>query len=148
MIEVSPCKWREFMVLTRNTPGNLSYQHDDVIKWKHFPRKWPFVWGIHRSPVNSPHKGQWRGDLMFPLICVLINGWENNREAGDLRRCRAHWLLVLPCCQQLWRWLYRETRSLSTTTMNVNYLRHPIVEKLQMMQICVCVSLNIRCDNG
>ena len=23
--------------------------HDDVIKWKHFPRYWPFVWGIHRS---------------------------------------------------------------------------------------------------
>ena len=33
--------------------------HDDVIKKKHFPRYWPFVWGIHRSPVNSPHKGQW-----------------------------------------------------------------------------------------
>ena len=33
---------------------------DDVIKWKHFPRHWPFVRGIHRSPVNSPHKGPWR----------------------------------------------------------------------------------------
>ena len=32
---------------------------------KHFPRYWPFVRGIHRSPVNSPHKGQWRGALMF-----------------------------------------------------------------------------------
>ena len=42
--------------------------HDDVIKWKHFPRYWPFVRGIHRSPVNSPHKGQWRGALMFSLI--------------------------------------------------------------------------------
>ena len=42
--------------------------HDDVIKWKHFPRHGPFVWGIHRWPVNSPHKGQWRGALMFPLI--------------------------------------------------------------------------------
>ena len=39
--------------------------HDDVIKWKHFPRYWPFVRGIHRSPVNSPHKGQWRGALML-----------------------------------------------------------------------------------
>ena len=56
--------------------------HDDVIKWKHFPRYWPFVRGIHRSPVNSPHKGQWRGALMFSLICVWINGWENNRELG------------------------------------------------------------------
>ena len=64
--------------------------HDDVIKWKHFPRNWPFVRGIHRSSVNSPHKGQWRGALMFSLICVWINGWVNNREAGDLRRYRAH----------------------------------------------------------
>ena len=48
--------------------------HDDVIKKKHFPRYWPFVRGIHRSPVNSPHKGQWRGALMFSLICVWING--------------------------------------------------------------------------
>ena len=37
-------------------------------------------------PGNSPHKGQWRGALMFSLICVWINGWVNNREAGDLRR--------------------------------------------------------------
>ena len=44
-----------------------------------------------RSPVNSPHKGQWCGALMFSLICVWINGWVNNREAGDLRRYRAHY---------------------------------------------------------
>ena len=66
-------------------------KHDDVIKWKHFPRYWPFVRGIHRSPVNSPHKGQWRGPLMFCLICTWINGWVNNRGAGDLRRHRAHY---------------------------------------------------------
>ena len=43
--------------------------HDDVIKWKHFQRYWPFVRGIHRWPVNSPHKGQWRGafDVFFDL---------------------------------------------------------------------------------
>ena len=64
--------------------------HDDVIKWKHFPRSWPFVRGIQRSTVNSPHKGQWRGALMFSLICTWINGWVNNREAGDWRRHGAH----------------------------------------------------------
>ena len=64
--------------------------HDDVIIWKHFPRYWPFVRGIHRSTVNSPHKGQWRGGLMFSLTCVWINGWVNNREAGDLRRYHVH----------------------------------------------------------
>ena len=51
--------------------------------------------GIHRSPVNSLHKGQWRGALMFPLICVWINGWVNNGEAGDLRRYRAHYDVTL-----------------------------------------------------
>ena len=70
---------------------SLLSAHDDVIKWKHFPRYWPFVWGIHRSPVNSPHKGQWRGVLIFSLICVWINGWVNNRQAGDLRRHRGHY---------------------------------------------------------
>ena len=46
--------------------------------------------GIHRSPVNSPHKGQWRGALMLFLICAWINCWVNNHGAGDLRGYRAH----------------------------------------------------------
>ena len=75
--------------------------HDDVIKWKHFPRYWPFVRGIHRSPVNSPHKGQWRGALMFTLICARINGWVNNREAGDLRRNPAHYDVIVMSCINL-----------------------------------------------
>ena len=65
-------------------PGQII--HDDVIKWKYFPRYWPFVRGIH---PHSPHKGHWRGALVFPLICAWINVWVNNREAGDLRRHRA-----------------------------------------------------------
>ena len=44
--------------------------HDDVIKWKHFPRYWPFVRGFHRSSVNSPHKGQWRGALKKYVRCI------------------------------------------------------------------------------
>ena len=69
--------------------------HDDVIKWKHFPRYWPFVRVIHRSPVNCPHRGQWRGALMFSLICAWINAWVNTREAGDLRRYRAHYDVIV-----------------------------------------------------
>ena len=72
--------------------------HDDVIKWKHFPRCWPFVRGIHRwSPVNSPHKVQWRGALMFSLISTRIHDWVNNGEAGDLRRYRAHYDVTVMC---------------------------------------------------
>ena len=51
----------------------------------------PFVRGVHRSPVISPHKGQWRGTLMFSLICAWINGWVNNREADDLWPHRPHY---------------------------------------------------------
>ena len=61
-----------------------------MIKWKHLPRYWPSVRGIHR-PVNFPHKGQWRGDLMFSLICAWINGWVNKGKTGDLSRHRAHY---------------------------------------------------------
>ena len=68
---------------------------DGVMKWKHFSRYWPFVWGIHRSPVKSPHKGHWRGALMFSLICVWINNWENNCGAGDLRRYGAHYDVIV-----------------------------------------------------
>ena len=71
-----------------------AYQ-DDVIKWKHFASYWPFVRGIHRSPVNSPHKGQWHGALMFSLIFAWINVWVNNGEAGDLRHHRAHYDVIV-----------------------------------------------------
>ena len=79
---------------SRHLISNTKYivwWHDDVIEWKHFPRYWPFVRGIHRSPVNSSHKGQWRGALMFSLIWARINGWVNKGEAGELRRYRPHY---------------------------------------------------------
>ena len=95
-------------------------RHDDVIKWKHFPRYWPFVRGIHRSPVNSPHKGQWRGALMCSLICAWINGWVNNRAAGDMRRHCAHYyvIVVYHICNGSWQIsktlrLYRKSSWLS-----------------------------------
>ena len=62
---------------------------------EYFPRYWPFVRGIQWSPVNSPHKGKWRGALMFPLICAWINGWVNNEEAGDLGRHPAHYDVIV-----------------------------------------------------
>ena len=71
--------------------GLVLINHDDVIKWKHFPRYWPFVRGIYRSPVNSSHKGHWRGALMYSLICAWINGWVNDRVAGELRSHRPHY---------------------------------------------------------
>ena len=82
--------------------GSSVVGHDYVIKWKHFPRYWPFVRGIHRSPVNSPHKGQWRGALVFSLICARIKGWVNNSGDGYLIRHRAHYDVIA-----MWGWVGR-----------------------------------------
>ena len=67
--------------------------------WRHqmetFSALLAFCAGNSPTPVNSPHKGQWRGALMFTLICARINGWVNNREAGDLRRYRTHYDVIV-----------------------------------------------------
>ena len=105
---VAPYRWQafvwknnyqvKFIVVIRTEWVKVSVPHYDVIKWKHFPRYWPFVREIHRSPVNFPHKGQWRGALMFTLICARMNDWVNNREAGDLRRYLAHYDVIVMIC--------------------------------------------------
>ena len=46
--------------------------------WRHQMQN---IFRGHRSPVKSPHKGQWYGALIFFLICAWINVWVNNREA-------------------------------------------------------------------
>ena len=80
---------------TRNSENNEDAikrcSYDGVIQWKYFPGYRPFVRGIYRSSVNSTHKGESPGALMFSLICTSIIGWVNNRKAGDLSRHRAHY---------------------------------------------------------
>ena len=44
-----------------------------------------------------PAQNQWRGALMFSLICAYMNGWVNNGEAGDLRCHRAHYDVTAMC---------------------------------------------------
>ena len=44
-----------FHMQKKQKSGLLAFPND-VIKWKHFPGYWAFVWGIHRSPVNSHTK--------------------------------------------------------------------------------------------
>ena len=58
----------------------LHLRHNDVIKWKHFPRYWPFMCRIHQSPMNSLLKGQWRGALMFSYCCLTLSRWNIHYE--------------------------------------------------------------------
>ena len=74
-------------------PSDLHKRHT---WWPHqmetFPSYWPFVRGIHRCPVNSPHKGQWRGALIFSDL--HLNKWLSKQSWG--------WWIETPLCS-LWR---------------------------------------------
>ena len=67
--------------------------------------------------MNSPLKGQWRGALMFSLICVWINGCVNNREAGDLRRHRGHYDVNV-----MWVSYWRKTQFIDAKLFNTNQM--------------------------
>ena len=59
------------------------YFHDDVIKWKHFPRYWPFVRGIHRFTDRFPSQRPVTLSFdVFFLFCAWTNGWANNRDVN------------------------------------------------------------------
>ena len=79
--------------------------------------------GIHRSPVNSPHTDQWRGALIFSLICAWTNGWVNNHDAGDFRRHRAHYDVTVMWCRIVIQWpgsrgIFRRSRCHSCPILN------------------------------
>ena len=97
--------------------------HYDVIKWNHLPRYWPLVRGIHRSPVNSLHKGQGRGSLMFSLICAL-NGRLSKHSWG--------WWFETPM-RSLWRHC-NETSKSAMSLSGSALLESPI-------KLYICVSI-------
>ena len=102
---------------------------DDVIKWKLFPRYWPFARWIHRSPVNSPHKGQGHGALMFSLIWAWMNK---------------------PLSKQLWGWWFETpSRSLWRHCNDVFHQNRPYLHVLvvstgqpliRSVILCSCIS--------
>ena len=72
-------KWHAYVscIMATTKPG-----HDDGIKWKRFPRYW--------SPVNYPHKGQWRGALMNKQLNIQSWDWWFETLSRSLwRHCNA-----------------------------------------------------------
>ena len=116
-----------FLMLSGQQQPWFWFEHYDVIKWKHFLHYWPFVRGIHWSPVDSPHKGQWCKALMFSLIWARTNGW-----AKILRR---PWF-EMPSLS-LWRHSNGCSikRSLSSTGKDFNFLPHLEVVLWYKMQM-------------
>ena len=104
--------WRKFLrdILTGNVllfvihfiPWLLCYKlwrsimvtwwclHDDVNKWRHFPRYWPLC-GEATGHRWIPCTKASDAELWCFFDLRLKKGWVNNREAGDLRRHRAHY---------------------------------------------------------
>ena len=91
---------------------------------------WRHQWKTHsallarcvgNSPVTGefPHKSQWRGALIFPLICTRTNGWVYNRDTGDLRRYHAHYGVtvmtqtLLDKCSVCCVWLHTMTMAIN-----------------------------------
>ena len=73
-----------------------------IIQWR-YSSWWHHQIGSFSASLalcaGNSHKGQWRGALMLSLVCVWINGWVNNRDAGDLRRYRAHYDVIVMLTQ-------------------------------------------------
>ena len=93
-----PSKYGIYRLIDQSNgfPLNDTYtHHDDVIKWKHYPRYWPFVRGFIGHRWITLIKAQRRGALIFFFICAWINAWVNNNEAGDLRCHRAHYDVII-----------------------------------------------------
>ena len=88
-------KWSSWVKMTKI--------HDDVIKWKHFPRYWPFVQGILQWPVNSPHKRPVTQsfDVFFDLrlnkrLSKQSRGWWFEMPSHTLwRHCNVCWKYTL-----------------------------------------------------
>ena len=91
------------VILTLDRIQPIKICHDDVIKWKHFPRYCTFVREIHRWP--GTYKGPWHRSVRW------INGWVNSRKAGDLRRHHAHYNAIVMAdffSHLMWlQWYYR-----------------------------------------
>ena len=110
---------------------------------------WPFVRGIHRSPVNYPHKANdAHGALMLSLICAWTNGWANNRDAGNLRQHPAHYDVTVMEHRNLWH-LCISGFSVQQLTIVVNsqYMRH-LVQHQQLHVIDEVGGLNDSVGHG
>ena len=111
--------------------------------WRHqmetIPALLAICAGNSRSPVNSPHKGQWRGALMFSLIYAWINSWVNKGEAGDLRHHRAHYDVTVMASPE---------RGMPTASIPVTkYLIHPrltlVTEMPELHLICYDITCRL-----
>ena len=99
------------------------HQHDEVIKWKHFPCYWPFVQGFHWSLVNSPSQTPVMRsfDVSFDLclkkwLSKQSRGWWFETSSRPLwRQCNVKnfriqflsWITPCPAEMNVFMWFQR-----------------------------------------
>ena len=98
--------------------------------------------GIHPSPVNSPHKDQCHGALMFPLICTWPNGWVNNRDASDFLCHRAHYDVTV-----MIQMIFLEMSGSSCWEMIWNYYNEWIIKWTCIIWSLYCATKQMDCIN-
>ena len=74
-------------------------------------------------------KGQCRGALMFSLICIWINGWVNNCEAGDLRHHHGHYDVII-----MWHHDVNASGSCDITILNNTELQEAVLSDVGQMR--------------
>ena len=81
--------WRHHELLSSDWSQILRNASNEILNTHKLP------WWRHQmetfSALLALWVGQWSRALMFSLVCAWINGWVNNREAGDLRHHRAQY---------------------------------------------------------
>ena len=82
----------------------LSYVHEWIMTTSSigiFSASLAFCAGHTLVTGEFSHKGQWRGTLIFSLICVGMNGWVKTHGAADLGRHRAYYDVIVMWIDQL-----------------------------------------------
>ena len=129
-INLQTC-WMITLTLCGQVTKSTRHWNTLITWWRHQMETFSALLAIcaGNSPVNSPHKGQWRWALMFSLICVWINNWVNNRETGDLRRYRATYDVIVMIEDKEWTtqhskwWLNKRNRKIDWLNKKFN-LQH------------------------
>ena len=97
------CTNSNYVITWQSFSGTLLKGSYTTHSWWRHQMKTFFAF-LALCPGNSPGTGeflsqrQWREVLVFSLICAWIHGWVNNREAGDLRCHRTHYVVTMMLC--------------------------------------------------
>ena len=90
-------------VLWHSLENNFNRSSTSSSWWRHQKETFSaLTFCAGNSPITGEVSAQRPVTRRFDVFCTWINGWVNNREAGDLRRHRAHYdvILMLTCVQR------------------------------------------------